>query len=106
MFGTIKNTVKKLDPRIATYEIRTLESQLDRTLLTERLIAMMSAGFGALATLLASIGLYGGWRSSSLGGKRRSGYGWPSGRCAVGEASPLEYEADWPKGKAISGTGD
>ena len=59
MFGTIKNTVKKLDPRIATYEMRTLESQLDRTLLTERLIAMMSAGFGALATLLASIGLYG-----------------------------------------------
>lgn len=59
MFGAINNTVKKLDPRMATYEMRTLESQLDQTLLTERLIAMMSAGFGALATLLASIGLYG-----------------------------------------------
>ena len=44
---------------MAAYEMRTLESQLDRTLLTERLIAMMSASFGALATLLASIGLYG-----------------------------------------------
>ena len=59
MFGAINNAVKKLDPRVATYEMRTLESQLDRILLTERLIAMMSAGFGALATLLASIGLYG-----------------------------------------------
>ena len=59
MFGAINNAVKKLDPRMAAYEMRTLESQLDQTLLTERLIAMMSAGFGALATLLASIGLYG-----------------------------------------------
>ncbi len=41
------------------YELKTLRSQLDQTLLTERLIAMLSAGFGALATLLASIGLYG-----------------------------------------------
>ena len=41
------------------YELKTLESQLDETLLTERLIAMLSAGFGLLATLLAAIGLYG-----------------------------------------------
>ena len=33
--------------------------QLDETLLTERLIALLSAGFGLLATLLAAIGLYG-----------------------------------------------
>jgi predicted permease len=59
MFGAIRNVVKKLDPQMAAYEMRTVESQLDQTLLTERLIAMMSAGFGALATLLASIGLYG-----------------------------------------------
>jgi len=59
MFGAINNAVKKLDPLMAAYEMRTLESQFDQILLTERLIAMMSAGFGALATLLASIGLYG-----------------------------------------------
>ena len=41
------------------YEMKTLEAQLDETLLTDRLIAMLSAGFGLLATLLASIGLYG-----------------------------------------------
>src|SRR5260370_10018905 len=59
VFGAINNAVKRLDPRMAAYEMRTLESQLDQTLLTERLIAMMSAGFCALATLLAAIGLYG-----------------------------------------------
>ena len=41
------------------YEMKTVEGQLDETLLTDRLIAMLSAGFGLLATLLASIGLYG-----------------------------------------------
>jgi ABC-type antimicrobial peptide transport system permease subunit len=39
--------------------MKTVEGQLDETLLTDRLIAMLSAGFGALATLLASVGLYG-----------------------------------------------
>ena len=41
------------------YELKTLGRQLDETLLTERLIALLSAGFGLLATLLAAIGLYG-----------------------------------------------
>src|SRR6185312_12842680 len=39
--------------------MKTVEGQLDETLLTDRLIAALSAGFGLLATLLASIGLYG-----------------------------------------------
>jgi ABC-type antimicrobial peptide transport system permease subunit len=39
--------------------MKTVEAQLDETLLTDRLVAMLSAGFGALATLLAAIGLYG-----------------------------------------------
>ena len=41
------------------YEMKTVEGQLDERLLTDRLIALLSAGFGLLATLLASIGLYG-----------------------------------------------
>jgi ABC-type antimicrobial peptide transport system permease subunit len=36
-----------------------LEAQLDETLLTDRLVALLSAGFAFLATLLAAIGLYG-----------------------------------------------
>jgi ABC-type antimicrobial peptide transport system permease subunit len=39
--------------------MKTLAAQLDQTLLTERLIALLSAGLGLLATLLAAIGLYG-----------------------------------------------
>src|SRR5262249_1568383 len=55
----IRNEVKQLDSAIPVYGLRTVEGQLDETLLTGRLIAMLSAGFGLVATLLASVGLYG-----------------------------------------------
>ena len=58
-YAMVRNTVRQLDASIPVYAMKTLEAQLDETLLTDRLIAMLSAGFGALATLLASIGLYG-----------------------------------------------
>src|SRR5262249_39745712 len=59
MYTAVREAVKKLDATLPIYQMKTLESQLDQTLLTERLIAMLSAGFGLLATVLAVIGLYG-----------------------------------------------
>jgi predicted permease len=59
LYGAIRGEVKRLDPSMPLYELKTLGRQLDETLLTERLIALLSAGFGLLATLLATIGLYG-----------------------------------------------
>jgi predicted permease len=58
-YGQIRREVKALDAALPVYSMKTLETQLDETLLTDRLIALLSAGFGLLATLLASIGLYG-----------------------------------------------
>jgi predicted permease len=58
-YNAIRNEVRQLDASIPIYELKTLEGQLDETLLTERLIALLSAGFGLLATLLAAVGLYG-----------------------------------------------
>jgi len=58
-YGALRNAVRELDPSLPVYEMTTLAGQLDNTLLTERLIALLSAGFGLLATLLAAIGLYG-----------------------------------------------
>jgi predicted permease len=58
-YSLVRNEVKQLDPGMPVYGLKTLESQLDETLLKDRLIAFLSAGFGLLATLLASIGLYG-----------------------------------------------
>jgi predicted permease len=59
MFNMIRSEVKRLDASMPVYDVKTVQGQLDETLLTDRLIALLSAGFGLLATLLASIGLYG-----------------------------------------------
>jgi putative ABC transport system permease protein len=58
-FGAIRNEVRQLDAAMPVYEMKSVSAQLDETLLTDRLVALLSAGFGLLATLLASIGLYG-----------------------------------------------
>ncbi len=58
-FTMLRNEVRSMDASIPVYDLKTVEGQLDETLLTDRLIAMLSAGFGVLATLLATIGLYG-----------------------------------------------
>ncbi len=59
VFSLVRNEVRQLGPGVPVYAMKTVEGQLDETLLSDRLIAMLSAGFGALATLLASVGLYG-----------------------------------------------
>ncbi len=58
-YNLIRGAVAALDNGLPIYEMKTLQGQLDETLMTERLIALLSAGFGLLATVLASIGLYG-----------------------------------------------
>jgi predicted permease len=58
-FGAAQRTLQQLDPNVPMYNLRTVEQQIGRSLLNERLIAMLSSGFGVLATLLAMVGLYG-----------------------------------------------
>ena len=58
-FGAIRGQVRTLDASMPVYAMKTLEGQLDERLMTDRLIASLAAGFGLLATALASIGLYG-----------------------------------------------
>ena len=59
LFSTIRTKVRELDSNIPVYAMRTTEAQIGNSLATERLIASLSAVFGFLATLLATIGLYG-----------------------------------------------
>jgi predicted permease len=59
MFASLRRKIAELDPAMPVYQMKTLERQLDDTLSTERLIALLSAAFGVLATLLAAMGLYG-----------------------------------------------
>jgi predicted permease len=58
-FGAARRAVQELDANIPLYNLRTLERQIERSLVAERLIATLSTAFGILATGLAVIGLYG-----------------------------------------------
>jgi predicted lysophospholipase L1 biosynthesis ABC-type transport system permease subunit len=54
----VNAAVEKVNPNLTvTYE--TLTQQLDESLAQERIVALLSASFSALAVLLAGVGLYG-----------------------------------------------
>ena len=59
LYSSVRAKVKELDPNLPIYKLRTTAEQLDQSLTNERMIASLSAAFGFLATLLATIGLYG-----------------------------------------------
>jgi ABC-type antimicrobial peptide transport system permease subunit len=48
-----------VDRNLPIFRARTLRAQAEQSLLRERLLAMLSSFFGALALLLACLGLYG-----------------------------------------------
>jgi ABC-type antimicrobial peptide transport system permease subunit len=57
--ATLRQKVSEIDRQAIVSNIRTAEDQIERSLLRERLVATISGLFGALALLLAAIGLYG-----------------------------------------------
>jgi predicted permease len=59
IFDALRAAVHGFDPGLAVFDERTLDTQLDDALYIERLIAVLSIAFAALATLLAALGLYG-----------------------------------------------
>ena len=59
VLDAVRRTVSGIDPNLPLFRVETLEVQTVNSLVTERLIAMLSTFFGLLAGLLACIGLYG-----------------------------------------------
>jgi ABC-type antimicrobial peptide transport system permease subunit len=57
--NAVRVAVQSVDASVPIYDMRTLEHQMEVSLLTERLLAALSTVFGCLATLLAALGLYG-----------------------------------------------
>ena len=59
MPNTVRQVVQRLDANLPIFDMKTMEAQVDESLFLERLVASLSLLFGALATVLAAIGLYG-----------------------------------------------
>jgi predicted permease len=57
--GALRSELKAVDSQLPLYDLKTLEAQIGDSLVTQRLIVLLSASFGALAALLAALGIYG-----------------------------------------------
>jgi predicted permease len=59
LIASVRAAVEELDRNLPLFNVRTLEEQIDELLLQERLFAKLTTFFGAIALLLACVGLYG-----------------------------------------------
>jgi ABC-type antimicrobial peptide transport system permease subunit len=55
----IREEIARVDPSMPVFDIHTLEEEMDAALVQQRLVAMLTSLFGALALLLACVGIYG-----------------------------------------------
>jgi predicted permease len=56
---SIQRIVQGLDPDLPVIDVRTEREQIDATMQMERALATLTTGFGVMALLLASVGIYG-----------------------------------------------
>jgi predicted permease len=56
---SLRAELKALDPHLPLYNVKTLATEIDESLVNERLVTWLSSAFGLLATLLTALGLYG-----------------------------------------------
>jgi predicted permease len=55
----LRAQLKALDPHLPLYNVKNLATEIDESLIQERLVTWLSVAFGLLATLLTALGLYG-----------------------------------------------
>ena len=57
--GDIRIAMRRIEPQLPIGPMVTMDQQIDADLQNERIITLLAISFGALATLLAGVGLYG-----------------------------------------------
>lgn len=55
----LRQVVRRADPSMPIFDMQSMNQTVDEALFNERMLALLSASFGLLATILAAIGLYG-----------------------------------------------
>lgn len=56
--SAVRQAAGELDASLPIFEVRSFEGQIDQQIAGEKLVAFLSAAFGALAALLAALGIY------------------------------------------------
>jgi predicted permease len=57
--SAVRNQIREMDPHLPLYDVMTLSGEIEQSLAQERLLTWLTTSFGALATILVILGLYG-----------------------------------------------
>jgi len=57
--SALRAAVREADASLPVYNLKTMERQIEEDIFADRIVSLLSAFFGVLATVLAAIGLYG-----------------------------------------------
>jgi len=57
--SALRQAVHEADASLSVFDFKTMERQIDEDMFPDRIVSLLSAFFGVLATALAAIGLYG-----------------------------------------------
>ncbi|MBO0800591.1 MAG: FtsX-like permease family protein, partial [Blastocatellia bacterium] len=113
--SSIRGAVRRTDPNLSALTFRTVDDQLDRLLTIERMLNILAQIFAAVATFLASIGLYGVLSFSAASRVKEIGIRlalgasrWEAGGMIIREAAVLAVAglaialpASWALGRLI-----
>jgi predicted permease len=100
MIADARGAIRAVNPNIRVIGIEPLSAAVNRTLAPDRLVSWLSAGFGALAILLTSVGLYGVLAYSVV--RRTSEFGI---RMALGAGRPAILKMVVREALALVGAG-
>ncbi|HZY64002.1 MAG TPA: ABC transporter permease [Edaphobacter sp.] len=59
VLGEVRQAIRQIDPNLPLSNATTLDEQVSRSIANQRVVAQLSAFFGALAVFLSCIGIYG-----------------------------------------------
>ena len=59
MANTVRAAIREVSKDVVVWYVRTIDQQIDASLVRERLLATLSGGFALLALILSAVGLYG-----------------------------------------------
>ena len=57
--SALRQTMHETDANLPIFDMKTMDRQIDEDMFADRIVSLLSAFFGMLATALAAIGLYG-----------------------------------------------
>ena len=59
LVSAIREDVRRLDPQLPVFDVKSLPTQISESLVSRKLVTILSAAFGVLAAALAALGIYG-----------------------------------------------